>query len=163
MKKILKHIAAVAALLMPALCVAAAYRSVAVLRTDGTEITVNGEKGLTLVFNDEEMRFTTPDNQYLAFPLSDVKGWRFSTAQGETPWSGIDETVADNQVTVIYAAGAVVLLGLPENSVVTLRTIAGAQLYRMAATGSLTVDLTDLSSGLYLLTYNKTTLKLAVR
>ncbi len=162
MKNLMKCFVAAAAVFLPAVGRAAAYRSIVVQRVDGTEVTVNGEKGLTLVFTDDEMRFTTPTSQYMAFALSDVKGWRFSAQKGDTQWSGIDDAESDSSVKVDYSSNSIVLSGLPAGSIVALNALNGVLLYRAEASAELTVDLSGLPAGLYLLTYNDTTLKIAV-
>lgn len=162
MKNIFKSIAAAVLLLFPAAGGAVAYRSVVIQCADGTEVVVTGEKGMTLVFNDDEMRFTKPNSQYMAFPLTEVKGWRFSAAQGDTPWSGINDTDSDSMIKVTYSSDAVMLSGLPANSVVTLTALNGVKVYQSVASDVLAIDLSELTAGLYLLTYNNTTLKIAL-
>ena len=161
MKNLFISVAVFFLLMLPGAVMAQAYSSIAVQRHDGSEFIVQGEKGISLVFSENEMRFVSSSSQYIAFPLSEVKGWYLSTKDGDNNWSAIDDRVADS-VTVTRLAGSVQLDNLPAGSTVMLTSLSGMVISRANAEGSHTISLAGLTPGLYMLTYNNVTLKIAV-
>lgn len=154
--------ALIMAFMLPCMSRAQSYRSIVVERHDGSEFVVQGEKGLSLAFTESELCFINGAGQRMTFPLSEVKGWHFSTKEGHNDWSGIDDLTATDVLTVSRNGDSVVIGNLPVDSRVFLATVAGKIVRTAMATGSHTIALDGLTPGLYLLVCNEITLKIVV-
>lgn len=162
MKKSLLTLFAAVALILPATMSAKGYQSVLVSKTDNTTMAIQGSQGMKASVTDNTLRFTTPDEAYIEIPLNEVAGWEFSQGTGDHEWTAIDGVAADADVTITRTANGISIANLPDNTVVTLTSISGITVKHLTASSSCNISLEGLQSGVYLLTFNNQTIKIAV-
>lgn len=147
----------VAAMLLSAMGVSAeAYRSVVITTKSGEDFTVNLSSQLSTTFADGNMVFT---DTYVdvTVPMAEVTGWYYSNTvvvEAESP-------VAE-EVNIDHNGATIDLTGLKDNSRVSLTAIDGRTVMEATASQAFTVDLSGLTTGVYVLTVNNQSYKIAV-
>ena len=76
-------------------------------------------------------------------------------------WTGIESPTASG-TNCILNSDRIILSNLPEGSTVTLCSIDGRIVKSSRAEGDYELSISELPKGIYVLTYNKNTLKIAV-
>lgn len=162
MKKILPIIMfAIIAMCAPQVKGATAYRSVVIEKTDGTLMRVAMENDMTAKVSEGEVIFSSGKGD-IKFPISDLRHWSYSTEAGlDNLWTDIDEIDADS-VGVERGYMMVSFKNLPAGSLVSLMALDGRTVGQWKAEGYFEVSLTDLTPGVYVLTYNDKSIKVAV-
>lgn len=153
MKKLLCVLTAVACI---APAVAQGYRSVKVVKTDGTALIVDGEQGLAAAFDGPEMTFAVADRVLIAIPVQDVKGWEFSDE------SGVSLLPSSDQLRISYEENVLKVSGIPVNSLLRLYTLSGIKLAEKRASDIYSLDMSDLSDGVYVLECNGKSVKINI-
>lgn len=98
----------------------------------------------------------------IVLPVIDIKNWTFSTSAGsDDVWTGIESPTASG-TNCILNSDRIILSNLPEGSTVTLCSIDGRIVKSSRAEGDYELSISELPKGIYVLTYNKNTLKIAV-
>lgn len=124
---------------------AASYKSIIVNQSDGSE-----------------MKVTTCTKGDIVLPVIDIKNWTFSTSAGsDDVWTGIELPTASG-TNCILNSDRIILSNLPEGSTVSLCSIDGRIVKSSRAEGDYELSISELPKGIYVLTYNKNTLKIAV-
>lgn len=162
MKKSLLTLFAAAALILPATMSAKGYQSVLVSKTDNTTLAIQGSQGMKATAMDNILRFTTPDEAYIEIPLNEVTGWEYSDGTGDHEWTAIDGVEAEADVTLTRTATGISIANLPDNSVVTLTALSGITVKHLIASGTCTISFEGLQTGVYMLSFNNQTIKIAV-
>ncbi len=140
---------------------AADYRSVVINKTDGSSVTVNMEYDMVTTVDAGNLMMSCPKGK-ISIPAEEVKGWTYSTKTGsDDVWAGIDITET-NGVVMIQEFDRVVMDNLPEGSEVTLVSIDGLVISSAVVEGHHEVALDGLQRGIYVLTYNNNSIKIAV-
>lgn len=154
--KIKSILLAAALVLTSASAFAAGYKTIVVSPYEGDPVKVKISETLSTTFDGGNILFTDGEtNNTLA--LTDLKEVAFST-EGTT---GIDAPGVAEEVTI--EAGRVVLGNLAAGSRVAVVALDGRTVLSATAEGSYTVDLNDLGAGVYVISYNKHSLKIAVK
>lgn len=139
----------------------AAYRSVIVQRHDGTSLQIALQDDLRANIGEGNLVFSC-DKGNVTLPSSEVWKWAFSqnAAEGDTEWSGIDETAA--MPLIVNEAGRLGLLNLAPAEAVTLVSQAGITLVAGKAdnAGQFEIDTDGIAPGMYILTYGKHSVKI---
>gem|GEM_PF-1425613 len=137
------------------------WQSVVVTKSDGSTVAVQGEKDFSATMADGELRFESSKG-YIAIPLDEVKRWIYSNEPGDAEWASISAPSVASDIIVKRFGNVIILENLPEGSHVGLVALNGVTLLSAVASESYKVDLSDMESGLYLLTFNNQTIKIAV-
>lgn len=161
MKRLLLTLATAALLALPELCHAKAYKSILVNRHDGSTLSIKGEQGMTLTIADNEVKFFTTGENTISLPLDEVKSITLSGNEGEHTLAGIDD-VAEGGVSVARVGNELLLENLPSGSNVSVVSLAGKTLYKAAAEGTHSIDISSFTPGVYLVTFNKKTVKISI-
>ena len=133
---------------------AASYKSIIVNQSDGSEMKVTIE--------DDMKTAVAEGNLVITCTKGDIKNWTFSTSAGsDDVWTGIESPTASG-TNCILNSDRIILSNLPEGSTVTLCSIDGRIVKRSRAEGDYELSISELPKGIYVLTYNKNTLKIAV-
>lgn len=148
-------------MLLGSMSMQAAYRSVIVQRHDGTSLQIALQDDLRANIGEGNLIFSC-DKGNIALPSSEVWKWAFSqnAAEGDTEWSGIDETAA--MPLIVNEAGRLSLLNLAPAEAVTLVSQTGITLVVGKAdnTGQFEIDTDGIAPGMYILTYGKHSVKI---
>lgn len=161
MKRLLLTLAMAALMAVPEICHAKAYKSILVSRRDGTSLSIKGEQGMTLTVADNEVKFFTTGGNTISIPLDEVKSITLSGKDGEYTLAGVDD-VADGGVSVGRIGDEIVFDNLPSGSRVSVVSLAGKTLYNATAEGSHSIDISSYTPGVYLVTFNKKTVKISI-
>lgn len=153
---------------MAAMCSLAAaaqsYRSVKIIKTDGSSVVVGGEKDLAARFADGEMSFAVGGKVLLTLPTEEVRGWQLSEESSVA-------MLGDDSPLHIYFDGEVLTVsGVPYGSRVSLHDLSGIKIseteVRPQDNGSenaCRLDVSKLPAGIYLLSCNGKSLKIHIR
>ena len=161
MKRILLSALALIAMMAPMGASAKGYPSVVGAKTDSSPRAIQGKKGMMAMVEDDHLKFIT-DDSYIAVPLDEVKGWAYSTAPGDAEWTGIDGASVMPDAVVTYTGNSVELSNIGENVNVTLTALNGMTVFSLKASGACSVPLDGLQSGVYVLSFDGQTIKIAV-
>lgn len=162
MKKTLLTLSTALALILPCSLSAKGYQSVVVNKTDATVLAIQGEQGMKSTVADNTLRFLLPNESYIELPLDEVTGWEYSDQAGDAQWTSISGITVNPDAIVRQTATGVTLFNLPENSVVTLTAINGMTVKKLTAGGSCEIAFDGLQNGIYLLSFNNQTIKIAL-
>ncbi len=138
------------------------YQSVVVNMADGTSLAIQGSQGMTASIADGELRFMNTDETFISLQLNEVKGWEFSSIPGDAEWSALDCISGDAQTALIRTSDALILENLPAGSHVRFVSLSGIAISAATVSGTYSISLAGISSGVYMLTYNNKTVKIAV-
>ena len=162
MKKIYSLFLALVGLCMFVPAKADNYRSVVFSRVDGTTMALTVESGMSTIVADGAITMSC-EIGIVSLPTSEITKWTFSTEPGmDFGLAGIDAPEAD-LVEVVVSDGFVTLNGLPAGSKVMLTAIDGRVVASMNANGQATLSTDGLRGGVYILTFNDKSLKIALK
>lgn len=153
---------AVAMLLALGVADASGYQSVVVNMADGTSLAIQGSQGMTAAIADGELRFMNTDETFISLQLNEVKGWDFSSMPGDAEWSALDCIPGDAQTILTRTSDALILENLPSGSYVRFVSLSGITISAATVSGAYSISLAGIPSGVYMLTYNNKTVKIAV-
>ena len=140
---------------------AASYKSIIVNQSDGSEMKVTIEDDMKTAVAEGNPVITCTKGD-IVLPVIDIKNWTFSTSAGsDDVWTGIESPTASG-TNCILNSDRIILSNLPEGSTVTLCSIDGRIVKSSRAEGDYEFSISELPKGIYVLTYNKNTLKIAV-
>lgn len=165
MKKFYSLIFALMGLCMFVPAKAETYKSVVFHKTDGTTLALTVESGLTTVVGSGEIAMSC-DLGIITLPTTEVTKWTFSTEPGmDFGLAGINTPEADANaaVEVTVGSGYVSLAGLQDGSSVMLTSIDGRVVAAKTAAGDVTIPTDQLTAGVYILTFNDKSLKIALK
>lgn len=162
MKKTLLTLSTALALIIPCTVSAKGYQSVVVNKADATVLAIQGDQGMKLTAADNTLRFMLPDESYIELPLDEVTGWEYSDQAGDAQWTSISGVTVNPDAIVRQTATGVTIFNLPEHSIVTLTAINGITVKNLTASGSCQIEFEGLQNGIYLLSFNNQTIKIAL-
>lgn len=138
------------------------YKSIVLHHQDGTKLAITIEDGMTTKVGDGNLTLQC-DKGTITKPLTDLKFWNYSLLPGEDfETAGIQLTESDT-VGLIVENDRVVFQNLPAGSSVGLVSVDGRVLFSESACGYYEISLSELTHGVYILTYNGKSLKIAVK
>lgn len=136
---------------------AESYRSIKVVKTDGSSVVIDGGQGLAAKFAGDNMILEIGDNVLAFIPVSELKSWQLSEESGV----GQVKDVADFAVSC--AGGSTLLVsGIADNSTLRLHDLSGIVMAEAKASGSHTFDISNLSGGVYILSCGGKSIKIHI-
>ena len=137
------------------------YKSILIDLIDGSEVSLSLNREMTVQVTDGNLAITNLEVHF-AMPVEDIRKWTFSTKPGTDDgcYTGISD-VKTNTVLIAYNDDKVVFDNLPAGSAINLVSIHGRVLKTAKTSGHYEMSLTGLR-GIYLLTYNNNSLKIAI-
>lgn len=150
------NILAAAMLLAAATMSAAGLRSMVIETKDGNGMTVNLSSELVTRFSDGDM-ILKGDYVDVTVPLSTVKGWIYSDSVVDKV-----ETAVEDNLELTDNGDRITLTGLADASDVSLYSLAGQLIRRDRVSGEYTLGLSELANGVYVLSVNNQSFKIAV-
>lgn len=162
MKKSLLTLATALAILAPMAVQAKGYQSVIVTKTDATVLAIQGEQGMKATTKEQTLRFVTPDESFIEIPLDEVTGWEYSQQHGDAQWTSISGAEINPNIVLTRTTTGIMLQNLPDNSSITLTALNGTVVSSLKVSGYCEIPFDSLQNGIYLLTFNNQTVKIAV-
>lgn len=135
---------------------AESYRSIKVIKTDGSSVVIDGGQGLTAKFADDNMTLEIGDNVLALIPVSELKNWQLSEE------SGVGQVKESADFTVSCAGGSLTVSGFADNSSLRIHGLSGVVMAETVASGSHTFDISNLSEGVYILSCNGKSIKIHI-
>ncbi|MCM1110773.1 MAG: T9SS type A sorting domain-containing protein [Clostridium sp.] len=132
---------------------AAGYRSLAVNQTDGTDVTIELTDEMSAWF-EEGMFMVFGTSTEVSVPQTNIKSFTFS----ET--SSLATVAAD---ALVLEGGKMTFTNLPAGSVATVVNAAGQLVDSARPEGSWELDLAGYPAGVYMVTVNGVTYKIATK
>lgn len=138
------------------LTVRANYHTVTVTVKEGESMSFRLADELTVRFNDLEMTISSPNfDNTVIIPKENISEFIHSTA-------GINDVTADASAPE-FADGMLSFTNLPEGSIINVFNTAGQLIKSETASGCYQLPLSTLAAGIYVVTVNKSTFKIAVK
>lgn len=139
------------------------YKSIMLNHHDGSSDIVTIGNEMTVSAANGELTLKC-DKGTVSVKLEDLQNWTYSKLAGSDDlWAGIDAPEAD-LVEVRFGAESIELFNLPEKSTVMLTAIDGKTLVSTTVDADyFNISLSGLNGGVYILTYNNKSLKIAVK
>lgn len=150
-------LAASALVLASASAFAAGYRTIVVTPYEGEPVNVKISETLSTTFDGAGNIHFTDGESNTTLALTNLCEVGFSTEAT----TGIGAPSMADDVTI--EAGRIVLGNLAPGSHIVVAAIDGRIMLSATAEGSYTVDLNALGTGVYVISYNKRSLKIAVK
>lgn len=164
MKKFTLVFASALALFGATQAMAAQYRSVVINHPDRTVTTVAIESDMDATVAEGNLLLTCAKGT-ITLPVANVTNWTYSTEPGSSDnWISAIESVGADASEIDYErlADCIILSNLPEASNVALVAADGRVVSVMTASGSASVAIDNLPSGVYILTVNNNSIKIAL-
>lgn len=140
---------------------AKAYRSIQVIKKDGTSLLIKGEQGITMTVTDEEMKFfTTPDNHF-SLSVDEVKEVTLSEEEGKVVLADVDE-ISSGSIILSRSGETLAIENIPSGSRISVVSAAGMVLHNAIAEGDYVVNLSSFPTGVYVVVINNRTFKISV-
>ncbi len=139
------------------------YKSVLLNHTDGSSDIIAIEEDMTIEASAGVLTLSCAKGD-IVISISDLRNWTYGTVSGQDNlWTGIESPIEDG-VVVRMGADCIELQNLPGGSDVMLTSIDGRVVRTVRVDGGyVSLPLADLRGGVYILTYNKKSLKIAVK
>lgn len=132
------------------------YHTVTVTLINGESMSYSISDELTVRFNDLEMTIASPDLQNtVVIPKENISEFVHSTA-------GINDISNDSNAPTI-ANGILNFKNLPEGSIISIINTSGQVIKSITASGEFELSLDILPTGIYVVTVNNSTFKIAVK
>jgi hypothetical protein len=155
-----RYITGVCALMIAATATAQFY-TLRVNREDCSHLSVTIKDDMQTGFSDGVMTLTSSLGE-ITFGIPDVTFWTYSTERyNNAGWLGVDATALPDDLSL--SDEMVTLRNLSPATIVTLCDLRGDTLLRLHGDDSYDIPLTDLSAGIYILSYGDKSLKIAVK
>ncbi len=160
MKKITTTLVSVVCAMFFGTMSANAYKSIVINKADNTNIMVLIESTMTTSIAEGNLIVTSSKGDVI-LPVAEVKNWTFSTDEdSENLWTDLEKI--DGDATCVQLRDKIVLNNLPDGSQIALFTANGKQICTASVNGSYELSLNDLPKGVYLLNYNRQTIKIVI-
>lgn len=140
------------------------YKSIVVNRTDGTLTRITIESNMTTSISDGEFVLSCAKGE-IYIPMVETRNWSFSTERGDADelWAGVEAVETDgNSIELIWIGNSLTVRGLAHDSRVTLVGMDGRVVKSVVASGEITLDLGGCQKGVYVLTVNNQSFKIAL-
>lgn len=137
-------------------------KSVVLNYTDGTSTAIAIENDMTTSLANGELKLSCSKGDITA-STDDLKHWTYSTLPGDSQlWMGINLPTTDT-IAIQVQQGCVYMSNLPAGCYVALTAIDGRTVYAQKTPGGqLTINTSSLQKGIYVLTYNNKSIKIAL-
>lgn len=137
---------------------AAGYKSIVLTKTDGSEVKIALSDKLETTVSGDNLVFADNGENVVSVPVTQLASWDFST---QVTTAAINTLSGENGCRV--AGNVVTITGLSKGTVVGVVAMNGTTVMQVSADGECTLDLSELAKGVYVVTYNNQTVKIAVR
>lgn len=164
MKKTILVLASALAIFGASQAMGAQYRSVVINHPDRSVTTVAIESDMEASVAEGNLLLSCAKGT-ITLPVDNVTNWTYSTEPGSSDnWTSAIESVgADAQeIDYVRTGDCIILSNLPEASKVTLVAADGRVVSAVTASCSVTLPIDNLSGGVYILSVNNNSIKIAL-
>ena len=133
------------------------FKGMLISKTDGSTVALDMASDMETTVVDNNLVFSKGGTDAVTVPVAQVKTWKFT----QNSVSGVDEVAAASQLSL--TGKTVVIDGLKAATTVRVITASGQTVLSTVATGRCELSLEGLAAGVYVISYNNQTLKIAVR
>lgn len=137
------------------------YRSVVFNRTDGSKLALTVESGMKTQVK-HGLIIMEFEQGVIKYPCSDFTGWTFSKDLGLDFEAGVSNRQED-VVEVKIGSDNILINGLAAGSRVMLAALDGSIIASLTADDVVSIPVENLTPGIYVLTYNDKSLKIALK
>lgn len=138
------------------------YKSVVFHNTDGSSFAVAMEDGMTTRVAGGNVTLSCAKGDVVV-PCDRLKFWNYSASDGDSGlWQGL-ELVGSDMVGVVLESDRISLHNLPQDSMVGLYSVDGRMIVNARVSEYYEIPTSSLTRGVYVLTYNGKSLKVAVK
>lgn len=138
------------------------YRSIVFHHKDGTTTAIGIEDGMTTKVADGKVTLECEKGS-IEIPCDKLRFWDYAQSEGSRDsWAGVS-LIESDAVGVVMTDSGVRLYNLPEKSTIMLTAIDGRVMITDRASGYYEISFSSLHQGVYVLTYNNQSIKIAVK
>lgn len=138
------------------------YKSIVLHHLDGEQLAITIENGMTTKVANGNLTLECTKGT-ITKPLDNLKFWNYSLLPGEDFETAGIGIVEGDMIGLVVENERIVFQNLPANSVVGLVAVDGRVILSDKAAGYYEIPLSELTHGVYILTYNGKSLKIAVK
>lgn len=133
------------------------FKGMLISKTDGSTVALDMASDMETTVVDNNLVFSKGGTDAVTVPVAQVKTWKFST----TSVTGLSEVAVAEQMQLV--GKTVIIDGLKAATPVQVISASGQTVLSTVATGRCELSLEGLAAGVYVISYNNQTLKIAVR
>lgn len=133
------------------------FKGMLISKTDGSTVALDMASDMETTVVDNNLVFSKGGTDAVTVPVAQVKTWKFT----QNSVSGVDEVAVASQLSL--TGKTVVIDGLKAATPVQVISASGQTVLSTVATGRCELSLEGLAAGVYVISYNNQTLKIAVR
>lgn len=136
------------------------FKGMLISKTDGSTVALDMASDMETTVVDNNLVFSKGGKggtDVVTVPVAQVKTWKFS----QTSVAGLSEVAVAEQMQLV--GKTVIIDGLKAATPVQVISASGQTVLSTVATGRCELSLEGLAAGVYVISYNNQTLKIAVR
>lgn len=133
------------------------FKGMLISKTDGSTVALDMASDMETTVVDNNLVFSKGGTDVVTVPVAQVKTWKFS----KTSVTGLSEVAVAEQMQLV--GKTVIIDGLKAATPVQVISASGQTVLSTVATGRCELSLEGLAAGVYVISYNNQTLKIAVR
>ena len=133
------------------------FKGMLISKTDGSTVALDMASDMETTVVDNNLVFSKGGTDAVTVPVAQVKTWKFST----TSVTGLSEVAVAEQMQLV--GKTMIIDGLKAATPVQVISASGQTVLSTVATGRCELSLEGLAAGVYVISYNNQTLKIAVR
>lgn len=138
------------------------YKSIVLHHQDGEKLAITIEDGMTTRVANGNLTLECAKGT-ITKPLDNLKFWNYSMLPGEDFETAGVGTIGTDAVGLFVENDRIVFQNLPANSLIGMVAVDGRVILSDRAGGYYEIPLSELTHGVYILTYNGKSLKIAVK
>ena len=133
------------------------FKGMLISKADGSTVALDMASDMETTVVDNNLVFSKGGTDAVTVPVAQVKTWKFS----QTSVAGLSEVAVAEQMQLV--GKTVIIDGLKAATPVQVISASGQTVLSTVATGRCELSLEGLAAGVYVISYNNQTLKIAVR
>lgn len=133
------------------------FKGMLISKTDGSTVALDMASDMETTVVDNNLVFSKGGTDVVTVPVAQVKTWKVS----KTSVTGLSEVAVAEQMQLV--GKTVIIDGLKAATPVQVISASGQTVLSTVATGRCELSLEGLAAGVYVISYNNQTLKIAVR
>lgn len=133
------------------------FKGMLISKTDGSTVALDMASDMETTVVDNNLVFSKGGTDAVTVAVAQVKTWKFS----KTSVTGLSEVAVAEQMQLV--GKTVIIDGLKAATPVQVISASGQTVLSTVATGRCELSLEGLAAGVYVISYNNQTLKIAVR
>lgn len=144
---------------------AAGYKSIVFIRHDATTLTVAIEDDFKATISDGNINVTSSKG-FISMPVAECDKWQFNNDEAdENIWQSKLESINSSDVILVREADKILLRGVKEGEPIMFTSLNGNIITAETAIANtdFIINIADMPSGIYLITYGRHSVKLYIK